>query len=171
MLIRSPKHSMWCIICLSVIPPQWCPTPIIRQAARLNRHVCFLPSQLARRSPFSGVPSTLRQKMVSFQKVMGVEESGVINETPVQDGNAGGRIETRDSLSGEPASLPQEWEFHSLLKICVGQISWWWLAALLQSKDECISLSSQPWQHHSSYFSTAPSAHSFIHSCFWAVCS
>jgi len=51
----------------------------------------------------------LRQKMASFQSLMDVEESEVCDPMPKQDSsNTGGCIKTRDYLSGEAASLPQD---------------------------------------------------------------
>lgn len=81
------------------------------QAASLSRYVCFccLNSQLVRNSPFlPRVASTLRQKMACFQNLMDVEESEVCGPVPRQDSNTEGCIKTRDYLSGETASLPQD---------------------------------------------------------------
>lgn len=81
------------------------------QAASLSRYVCFccLNSQLVRSSPFlPRVASTLKQKMASFQNLMDVEETEVCDPTPRQDSSTGGCIKTRDYLSGEAASLPQD---------------------------------------------------------------
>lgn len=69
----------------------------------------FLLSQLVRSSPFlPRVASTLRQKMASFQSLMDVEESDTSDPLPEQDSNTGGCIKTRDYLSGEVPSLPQD---------------------------------------------------------------
>lgn len=70
---------------------------------------CRLNPQLVRSSPFlPRVASTLRQKMASFQNLMDVEESEACDLAPRQDGDTGGCIKTRDYLSGEAASLPQD---------------------------------------------------------------
>uniref|UniRef100_A0A8C6TL56 PP1-binding domain-containing protein n=1 Tax=Neogobius melanostomus TaxID=47308 RepID=A0A8C6TL56_9GOBI len=54
------------------------------------------PSQLVKSSPFlPRVSSTLRQKMASFQSLMGAEEE------ESEDSSSGGCITTRDDLSGE----------------------------------------------------------------------
>uniref|UniRef100_A0A8D3C697 PP1-binding domain-containing protein n=1 Tax=Scophthalmus maximus TaxID=52904 RepID=A0A8D3C697_SCOMX len=54
-----------------------------------------------RNSPFlPRVASTLRQKMASFQSLMGVEESEASDPMPRQDSYTGGHIKTRDYLSG-----------------------------------------------------------------------
>ncbi|AWP06575.1 putative cell division cycle-associated protein 2 isoform 2 [Scophthalmus maximus] len=55
-----------------------------------------------RNSPFlPRVASTLRQKMASFQSLMGVEESEASDPMPRQDSYTGGHIKTRDYLSDE----------------------------------------------------------------------
>lgn len=46
--------------------------------------------------------------MASFQSLMDVEESEVCDPMPSQDSDGGGCIKTRDYLSGEAASLPQD---------------------------------------------------------------
>ncbi|KAG7489035.1 hypothetical protein JOB18_003307 [Solea senegalensis] len=57
-------------------------------------------SEHVRNSPFlPRVPSTLRQKMASFQGLMDVEESEVCGLMPEQDNNTGECIKTRDCLS------------------------------------------------------------------------
>lgn len=81
------------------------------QAASLSRYVCFccLNSQLVRSSPFlPRVVSTLRQKMASFQELMDVVESEGCDPMPKLNSDSEGCIKTRDYLSGEAASLPQD---------------------------------------------------------------
>ncbi|XP_029998330.1 cell division cycle-associated protein 2 isoform X2 [Sphaeramia orbicularis] len=56
--------------------------------------------ELVKSSPFlPRVASTLKQKMASFQSLMGLEESEVCEAMPRQDSNTGGCIKTRDYLS------------------------------------------------------------------------
>ncbi|XP_068167319.1 cell division cycle-associated protein 2 [Antennarius striatus] len=64
-------------------------TPPTLQTPELVRGSAFLPR----------VPSTLRQKMASFQDLMNVEENEACDSTPMQYSNTGGKIKTRDYLS------------------------------------------------------------------------
>uniref|UniRef100_A0A3P9PZP7 PP1-binding domain-containing protein n=1 Tax=Poecilia reticulata TaxID=8081 RepID=A0A3P9PZP7_POERE len=57
---------------------------------------------------FPRVPSTLRQKMASFQSLMDVVESDGCDPTPAPDGDAAGRISDRDYPSGEAAPNADE---------------------------------------------------------------
>lgn len=92
-------------------------TFVISEVSGLSMHIteqiclfCCINSQLVRSSPFlPRVASTLRQKMASFQSLMDVEENDACDPVPAQDSNTGGGcIKTRDYLSGETASLPQD---------------------------------------------------------------
>lgn len=91
-------------------------TFVISEVSGLSMHIteqiclfCCINSQVVRSSPFlPRVASTLRQKMASFQSLMDVEENDACDSVPAQDSNTGGCIKTRDYLSGEAASLPQD---------------------------------------------------------------
>ncbi|XP_068615364.1 cell division cycle-associated protein 2 [Brachionichthys hirsutus] len=64
-------------------------TPPTLETPELARGSAFLPR----------VPSTLREKMASFQDLMNGEEREVCDSTPLQDSNTGGGIRTKDYLS------------------------------------------------------------------------
>ncbi|XP_077378940.1 cell division cycle-associated protein 2 isoform X3 [Festucalex cinctus] len=74
----------------------------IAQQRMKNSSHCQTPEQLVKGSPFLlRATSTLKQKIASFQSLMGVEESEVCDLMPRQGDNTGGCTKTRDYLSNE----------------------------------------------------------------------